>query len=628
MTELEFTAGTSVLSRAAYTSFDERDRRKKIEDTEGNAWIPDYNSRGELVGYRKERPDTTPIPGYEWTYSYDAIGNRVQTEDQGDAADWQANALNQYTERDIPRVLFMRGSAATDAVITVNGTAAQREGKSFFGAFDAGTASATQVALKVEGRITGGGDADADRVAWHETSQFLPATPETFEYDADGNLTQDGRWEYTWDMENRLIKTESLPSLPDDLRVCVSNEYDYMGRRVKKTVFSGYSGGSYSNMNSITYVWDAYNIVAELCDAGFTNTYLWGLDLSGALQGAGGVGGLLAVHVADTNSLQPSAYYPSCDGNGNITDYFTTSNSIAAHREYDAFGQTIALTGSKKDDFTHWFSTKPFDEETGLVMYELRVYSPELGRWVSRDMIQERGGVNIYFFLRNNPILSIDFLGLNEIMVHVVGQGGRLLGYHPDLKAAAKKLNIKYKKRIDPKLERMQEDCVKCGIDDIYIYQGHAGRIGGVSPALAAYTGDMYNPEKPSYYYSERLTQWRADLYNLDSMLQDFSASEGMPSIVVLVGCEMGSDWQSKFTAAGVKLLVSSGGSANASVASASINILINGLASGKTIDEAIRNANEVISSYNQRVYEQMTPLQSTYGFGIFGGSTLSEILP
>ena len=38
---------------------------------------------------------------------------------------------------------------------------------------------------------------------------FVPKTPETFTYEADGNLTLNGRWNYTWDAENRLIMVES-----------------------------------------------------------------------------------------------------------------------------------------------------------------------------------------------------------------------------------------------------------------------------------------------------------------------------------------------------------------------------------------------------------------------------------
>ena len=35
---------------------------------------------------------------------------------------------------------------------------------------------------------------------------WVPQSPENFTYDLDGNLTADGRWSYTWDAENRLIR--------------------------------------------------------------------------------------------------------------------------------------------------------------------------------------------------------------------------------------------------------------------------------------------------------------------------------------------------------------------------------------------------------------------------------------
>ena len=34
---------------------------------------------------------------------------------------------------------------------------------------------------------------------------FFPPVNEVYSYDFDGNLTQDGRWNYTWDGENRLV---------------------------------------------------------------------------------------------------------------------------------------------------------------------------------------------------------------------------------------------------------------------------------------------------------------------------------------------------------------------------------------------------------------------------------------
>jgi hypothetical protein len=39
---------------------------------------------------------------------------------------------------------------------------------------------------------------------------YVPQEPEHFGYDADGNLTNDGRWSYVWDGESRLIQNDSV----------------------------------------------------------------------------------------------------------------------------------------------------------------------------------------------------------------------------------------------------------------------------------------------------------------------------------------------------------------------------------------------------------------------------------
>jgi hypothetical protein len=43
--------------------------------------------------------------------------------------------------------------------------------------------------------------------------------------------------------------------------------------------------------------------------------------------------------------------------------------------------------------------------------YGRRYYNPSTGRWLSRDPIGEGGGRNLYAFLGNNSVNSIDFLG-------------------------------------------------------------------------------------------------------------------------------------------------------------------------------------------------------------------------
>lgn len=46
-------------------------------------------------------------------------------------------------------------------------------------------------------------------------------------------------------------------------------------------------------------------------------------------------------------------------------------------------------------------------------------YSPSLGRFLSRDPIAEQGGRNLYAFVRNNPILEVESLGLAKLVLNV-----------------------------------------------------------------------------------------------------------------------------------------------------------------------------------------------------------------
>jgi hypothetical protein len=39
-------------------------------------------------------------------------------------------------------------------------------------------------------------------------------------------------------------------------------------------------------------------------------------------------------------------------------------------------------------------------------------YDPNIGRWISRDPLEEEGGANLYGFVENSPIDTIDLLGL------------------------------------------------------------------------------------------------------------------------------------------------------------------------------------------------------------------------
>ncbi len=225
-------------------------------------------------------------------------------------------------------------------------------------------------------------------------------------YDADGNMISNGTFSYTWDAENRLAEVRSNGA------AIVRNTYDFMGRRVRKTTATATN----------TFLYDGWLLVREQSASGgnlTTNSYLWGLDLSGSLQGAGGVGGLLCrIEGRDGSPSRP--LFSFSDANGNVTGLVDTNGSIAAHYEYDPYGNLLAQSGDGAAANPFLFSSKYRDDESGLYYYGYRFYSPSLGRWLNRDPIEEEGGIGLYGYIWNSPVNLFDALG-NEPEITVEG---------------------------------------------------------------------------------------------------------------------------------------------------------------------------------------------------------------
>ena len=222
------------------------------------------------------------------------------------------------------------------------------------------------------------------------------------EYDDDGNLTALGGRAYEWTADGRLfsVSDDSARTLQD---------YDWRGRRTTRFT-ERFDGGYFVPSEDRIFVYDDWNLIHEYrydydADVETELEYFWGPDLSGTLQGAGGVGGLVAV------SIDGDFYFPGYDNNGNVIGYWNEDGEIVAEYAYDAFGNTIYEDGDMADVFPHRFSTKYYDAETDLYYYGYRYYSPSLGRWISRDPIGEEGGWNLYQCCFNDMLGNLDYLG-------------------------------------------------------------------------------------------------------------------------------------------------------------------------------------------------------------------------
>ncbi len=374
----------------------------------------DYNDRSEITGETmKEGGTVNDLKGRSLGFDFDLMGNRKTATIDGRTLTYARNPLNQYDSVAGRTFADVTGLAPAAATVTVNGTAvpaANRKGDYFFQPVTPGSQPSWQDAT-----VVAGSDSSTRKI-------FLPAATEPLKYDADGNLTSDGRWNYIYDAENRLISVETKPDLrsspagpmPQADAKRLEFIYDYMGRRVEKLVRANFNGTTYTNVTRTRYIYEGWNLATEYSATVSPTTtltlakvYTWGLDWSGSRQGAGGVGGLQFV----TDHLAGASYFPVYDGNGNVMGLVNTAGAFTAIYEYDAFGQTIRAEGSAANSNAFRFSTKFTDLETGLVYYGLRYYSPSLGRFINRDPIEERGGLNLYAFCTNNGINGWDYLG-------------------------------------------------------------------------------------------------------------------------------------------------------------------------------------------------------------------------
>ena len=380
---------------------------------DGTYWVYQYDALGQVVAGRRYWADGTEVAGQQFEYRFDDIGNRDTTGGRASAvSDYTANRLNQYNTRTVPPSVDVQGLANPTANVTVNGNVATRQGEYFHHALSVPNATAQYPTITVSSQY-GGQQSQSGEV-------FVPAVTESFGYDADGNLTSDGRWTYLWDGENRLVEMKrdtSTPTLSSRLRLLF--EYDAQGRRIRKYFYT-HSGSSWVEQRDTICLYDGWNVVAEV-DANASKarlrTYVWGSDLSGTIEGAGGVGGLLWVNnyqaTYDGQTLPAGVHFVAYDGNGNVLALTRASDgSVSARYEYGPFGEPVRVTGALAAAQPFRFSTKWTDAETGLLYYGYRYYNPVTGRWVSRDPVEEEGGVALFTFVNNAPTSNLDTLGL------------------------------------------------------------------------------------------------------------------------------------------------------------------------------------------------------------------------
>ena len=360
-------------------------------------------------------------------FEYDLAGNPYRY--KSGTTNWNtvsSNKNNQTTQINYASdaVLPIRGKASTSATLNISVDGALQNytrpsgQENFAFGLNAYTSTRKYQEVKAEAVETDNNTTPPTTIRTMQRGKaYVEATPESFIYDANGNLLSDGRWNYTWDAENRLVEVETnlsaaSASVPQEKHVYV---YDWTGRKIKSERYE-YKDNAWVLVSTNKRYYDDYNLIYEATEyadgsSSDVRKYYYGSDLLGSVYGSAGTGGLRMM------SINAEDLFVFNDQVGSVEALYGADAATAAQARaeyvYSAYGEVMMKSGDLADKNNIGYSTRYREGNTGLVGYTYRHYSPRLKKWLSKDPIAEQGGINLYQMVANMPISSWDKLGFS-----------------------------------------------------------------------------------------------------------------------------------------------------------------------------------------------------------------------
>ena len=144
--------------------------------------------------------------------------------------------------------------------------------------------------------------------------------------------------------------------------------------------------------------------------SGSTNILRFSYDASG---------NVVAVDYSTDNGTTFNTYYYLRNAQNDIVKLIDKTGATVVEYRYDSWGKLLSTSGSlastlgKNNPFR--YRGYVYDEETGFYYLQSRYYNPEVGRFISSDVLLSTGqgvlGHNAYAYCLNNPVNMRDGCG-------------------------------------------------------------------------------------------------------------------------------------------------------------------------------------------------------------------------
>jgi RHS repeat-associated protein len=391
------------------------DGRQRLveEDQAGQVVRYRYDAAGLLVGL------TTPA-GDEVRFAYDDEARLVGVEDW----DGQKHVIDYEGAGQVVRHLFPNGVTTVVRLLPTGRPGEIRTGDPRAGSaalvtrFEHTLTDQVQVVADSEGgtrrysydaagrvtrveRVGPGGTVAEERFAYDGSGNRVEAGGERAEVNPVNQVTRQGGRRFAYDARGNLVEESGSGGT-------TRYQYDGQNQLVRVALPSG---------ESVEYLYDAFGRRIAKRAGGAETRYVWSMDrlLGESVKGGGGAERrdylfLPGGHTPLSVRVNGVTYQYHTDPRGAPRRLTGPAGEVVWSATYSAFGRLTVFHKAVRQPLR--FPGQYHDEETQLCYNRARYYSPDLGRYLSRDPLDLVAGVNLYMYAGNDPVNGSDPLGL------------------------------------------------------------------------------------------------------------------------------------------------------------------------------------------------------------------------